>query len=174
RVQIGRIWITRSPQLPKDVRCCGAFFGSPYGGIRSDALACLSWRAYSLNGNRFVTHISLVRVNQIEVSPNRSIGEDESDNTLDKVRARRDAFTKSCPNGRMTWGLTRLALNDQRQQYKDVRRQLAGYHDRYADEITFHPGGYFAPMYNTREEIRQNIREGLRLISDMVGGNYRP
>jgi hypothetical protein len=129
----------------------------------------------SLIGNRFVTHISLVRVNQIEVSPNRSIGDDESaDNTLDKVRARRDAFSKGCPNGRMTWGLTWLALNDQRQQYKDVRRQLAGYHDRYADEITFHPGGYFAPMYNTREEIGQSIREGLRLISDMVGGNYRP
>jgi hypothetical protein len=129
----------------------------------------------SLIGNRFVTHISLVRVNQIEISPNRSIREDESaDNTLDKVRARRDAFAKGCPNGRMTWGLTWLALHDQRQQYKDVRRQLAGYHDRYADEITFHPGGYFAPMYNTREEIRQNIREGLRLISDMVGGNYRP
>jgi hypothetical protein len=74
----------------------------------------------------------------------------------------------------MTWGLTWLALNDQRQQYKDVRRQLAQYHDQCGDEITFHPGGYFAPMYNTREEIRRNIHEGLRLISNMVGRSYRP
>jgi hypothetical protein len=102
-----------------------------------------------LIGSRFVTHVSLVRVNQIEVRRDRSIGEDESaDNTEDKVRARRDAFARGCPNGRMTWGLTWLALNDQRQQYRDVRRLLAGYHDRFGDEITFNPGGYFAPMYN--------------------------
>src|SRR5215831_11906553 len=124
-----------------------------------------------LLGSRFVTHVSLVRVNQIEVRRDRSIGEDESsDNTSDKVRARRDAFARGCPNGCMTWGLTWLALNDQRQQYKDVRRLLAEYHDRYGDEITFNPGGYFAPMYNTREQIRRDIHESLKLISDMVGG----
>jgi len=128
-----------------------------------------------LLGNRFVTHISLVRVNQVEVSPDRSIGEDESrDNTVDEVRARRDAFTRGCPAGRMTWGLTWLALTDQRQQYQDVRRLLANYHDRYGDEITFHPGGYFAPMYNPREQVRRNIDQGLKLISEMVGGGYRP
>src|SRR5579864_3752338 len=129
----------------------------------------------SLTGNRFITHISVVRVNQIEVTPDRSIGEDESaDNTVGKVRARREAFAKGCPDGRITWGLTWLALTDQRQQYRDVRRLLAHYHDRYGDEITFHPGGYFAPMYNTRENIRRNIHEGLKLISDMVGDRYRP
>ena len=128
-----------------------------------------------LIGSRFVTHVSLVRVNQIEVRRDRSIGEDESaDNTEDKVRARRDAFARGCPNGRMTWGLTWLALNDQRQQYRDVRRLLAGYHDRFGDEITFNPGGYFAPMYNTRDQIRRDIRDSLKLISDMVGGGYRP
>ena len=122
-----------------------------------------------------MTHISLVRVNQIEVSPNRSIGEDESaDNTIDKIRARRDAFARGCPHGRMTWGLTWLALNDQRQQYKDVRRLLTLYHDQHGDEITFNPGGYFAPMYNTRESIRQTINEALKLISNMVGSGYRP
>jgi len=129
----------------------------------------------SLLGNRFLSHVSLVRVNQIEVSPDRSIGEDESaDNTVEKVRARRDAFSKGCPDGRMTWGLTWLALTDPRQQYKEVRRLLAQYHDRHSDEITFNPGGYFAPMYNTRENIRRNIHEALKLLSDMVGGGYRP
>ncbi len=128
-----------------------------------------------LIGKRFVTHVSLVRVNQIEVRRDRSIGEDETaDNTAEKVRARRDAFARGCPHGRMTWGLTWLALNDQRRQYRDVRRLLAAYHDRYGDEITFNPGGYFAPMYNTREEIRRDIHDALQLVSNMVGGGYRP
>jgi hypothetical protein len=116
-----------------------------------------------------------VRVNQVEVSLDNSIGEDESaDNTPEKVRARRDAFTRGCPDGRMTWGLTWLALTDQREQYKDVRHILAGYHERYGDEVTFHPGGYFSPMYESRENIRRNIRSALALISEMVGDNYRP
>ena len=53
----------------------------------------------------------------------------------------------------MTWAISWLALNDDRQEYKEARRLLASYHDRYGDEITFIPGGYFAPMYNTRAEI---------------------
>jgi hypothetical protein len=129
----------------------------------------------ALLGNRFVTHVSVVRVNQIEVTRDRSIGQDEvSDNTPEKVRARRDAFTRGCPDGRMTWGLTWLALNDQRKQYQDVRRLLAEFHDKFGDEITFHPGGYFAPMYNTREATRRDIHDGLKLVSELVGGGYRP
>src|SRR5215469_6372955 len=47
---------------------------------------------------RFLTHLSVVRVNQIEVTPTRSIGEDEvADNRLELIRARRDAFARGCP-----------------------------------------------------------------------------
>src|ERR1700756_1259193 len=54
---------------------------------------------------RFVTHVSVVRVNQIEVTPSRSIGEDEApDNSPDKIRSRREAFARGSPEGRMTWG----------------------------------------------------------------------
>ncbi len=124
---------------------------------------------------RFLTHVSVVRVNQIEVTPTRSIGQDEApDNSVEHVRARRDAFASGCPGGRMTWAISWLALYDQRQQYKDVRRLLAGYHDRYGDEVTFIPGGYFAPMYATRDENRKTIHEALREVSKMVGGGYRP
>ena len=56
----------------------------------------------------------------------------------------------------MTWAISWLALNDTRQEYKDARRLLASYHERYGDEITFIPGGYFAPMYDTREHIRDD------------------
>ncbi|MGH9586780.1 MAG: DUF3863 domain-containing protein [Acidobacteriaceae bacterium] len=136
----------------------------------------LAWSVTSpaLRG-RFVTHVSVVRVNQIEVSRNRSIGEDESpDNSPAHIRSRREAFARGCPDGRMTWAVSWLALNDTRQEYKDARRLLASYHHRYGDEITFIPGGYFAPMYNTREENRITIHKALQLVSNMVGGGYRP
>src|SRR5580704_14418665 len=111
---------------------------------------------------RFLTHVSVVRVNQIEVTPDRSIGEDEAaDNRPYRIRSRREAFARGCPNGRMTWAISWLALNDSRKEYQEARRLLASYHDRYGDEITFIPGGYFAPMYNTREQTRQTIHKAL-------------
>ena len=81
---------------------------------------------------------------------------------------------RGCPNGRMTWAISWLALNDTRQEYKEARRLLASYHDQYGDEITFIPGGYFAPMYNTREKTATTIHKALQLVSDMVGNQYRP
>ncbi|MGO9336980.1 MAG: DUF3863 domain-containing protein [Terracidiphilus sp.] len=124
---------------------------------------------------RFVTHVSIVRVNQIEVTPDRSIGEDEAaDNRPARIRSRRDAFARGCPDGRMTWAISWLALNDTRQEYKDARRLLVSYHERFGDEITFIPGGYFAPMFDTREHNRETIHKALRLISEMVGNMYRP
>jgi hypothetical protein len=51
---------------------------------------------------------------------------------------------------------------------------LASFHDKYGDEITFIPGGYFAPMYDTREHIRKTIDTALVEVSKMVGGGYRP
>ncbi|MGA8044043.1 MAG: DUF3863 domain-containing protein [Terracidiphilus sp.] len=124
---------------------------------------------------RFLTHVSVVRVNQIEVTPTRSIGQDESaDNRPDAIRARREAFARGCPDGKMTWAISWLALHDTRKEYQEARKLLASYHDRYGDEITFIPGGYFAPMYDTRENIRQTIHTALGMVSDMVGGGYRP
>ena len=138
--------------------------------LASNALAAPS----PLRG-RFLTHVSIVRVNQIEVTPTRNIGEDESpDNSVDHIRSRREAFARGCPGGKMTWAISWLALNDTRQQYKDARRLLASYHDQFGDEITFIPGGYFAPMYNTREQTRQTIHQALNRISAMVGNGYRP
>ncbi len=125
---------------------------------------------------RFITHISVVRVNQIEVSPNRSIGQDEAPlNSPDHIRSRREAFARGCPDGRMTWAISWLALSDHAPRIPGgARRLLASYHDRYGDEVTFIPGGYFAPMYNTREQIRVTIHQALRQITQMVGSGYRP
>ena len=123
---------------------------------------------------RFLTHISVVRVNQIEVTPDRSIGSDEAaDNDPSRIRSRREAFARGCPGARMTWAISWLALNDSRKEFQEARHLLASYHD-HGDEITFIPGGYFAPMYDTREHIRETIHKALGLVSGMVGGGYRP
>ncbi len=125
----------------------------------------------------------VVRVNQIEVTPTRNLGEDEAaDNRPELIRSRRDAFARGCPGGKMTWAISWLALNDTRQEYKDARRLLASYHDKYGDEITFIPGGYFAPMFDTREHNRaddsaRRCRAGLsngrrRLSAAMPRGRF--
>ena len=133
-----------------------------------------AYEATPLQG-RFITHVSVVRVNQIEVTPTRSIGEDEvPDNSPAKIRSRREAFARGCPGGKMTWAISWLALNDNRQEYKDARQLLASYHDKYGDEITFIPGGYFAPMFDTRENNRVTIHKALQMVSAMVGNGYRP
>jgi hypothetical protein len=157
------------------------FVGRGVGAAASVAVAGAAgnvpaWAAGTpMMRGRFLTHVSVVRVNQIEVTQNRSIGEDEAvDNRPERIRSRRDAFASGCPDGRMTWAISWLALKDGRKEYQEARRLLASYHDRYGDEITFIPGGYFAPMYNTREQTRQTIHAALGMISGMVGGGYRP
>jgi hypothetical protein len=161
---------SRRKFLNRAARTAGALtLASPAGGT-------LAWGAApaTMRG-RFITHISVVRVNQIEVARNRSIGQDEAPaNSPQHIRSRRDAFARGCPAGRMTWAISWLALNDDRQEYKEARRLLASYHDRYGDEITFIPGGYFAPMYNTRDEIQKTIHSALQMVSKMVGNGYRP
>jgi len=168
---IGRRW-TRRDFVTSSAACAG-WLATGTRALRSQAQN--SGTDHSRLAGRFLTHISLVRVNQIEVTPTRNIGEDEAvDNRPEEIRARRDAFARGCPDGRMTWAISWLALHDSRKEYVEARRMLASYHDRYGDEITFIPGGYFAPMYDTREHIRETIHKALGEISIMVGGGYRP
>ncbi|WP_263353693.1 DUF3863 domain-containing protein [Acidicapsa acidisoli] len=124
---------------------------------------------------RFLTHVSIVRVNQIEVTPTKNIGEDEAPlNSPDHIRHRREAFAAGWPGGQMTWAISWLALIDTRPEYREARQLLVSYHHQYGDEITFIPGGYFAPMYATRADNQKTIHDALEMISKMVGNHYRP
>ena len=128
-----------------------------------------------LLGKRILTFVSVIRVNQIEVTRDRNAGEDEgSKHTVEEVRSLRDNFQKAFPGGRMTWAFSWLALQDQRENYQAIRRQVVEYHRQFGDEITFIPGAYFAPMYNSREQVNQDLHDALELVSKMVGGGYRP
>jgi hypothetical protein len=124
---------------------------------------------------RFLTHVSVVRVNQIEVTPTRNLGEDEAPlKSPDHIRHRREAFAAGWPGGKMTWAISWLALIDTRKEYQEARRLLASYNHQYGDEITFIPGRYFAPMFDTRKNNQKTIHDALQMIGKMVGNNYRP
>ncbi|MGZ5498554.1 MAG: DUF3863 domain-containing protein, partial [Candidatus Aminicenantales bacterium] len=111
---------------------------------------------------RFLTFNSVIRVNQIEVRRDRNEGVDEAAiHTPRTVRDLRSAFAAGFPGGRMTWALSWLALQDPRPNYREIRRLVKGFHDEHGDEVTFIPGGYFAPMYNTRAEVNRDLHEAL-------------
>lgn len=129
----------------------------------------------SFLGKRYLTFVTVIRVNQIEVARDRNLGVDEAKlHTVQAVRSLRKNFAKAFPGGRMTWAFSWLALHDQRKNYQAIRKQVVEYHQQYGDEITFIPGAYFAPMYNSREQINKDLHEALQLVSQMVGGGYRP
>jgi hypothetical protein len=128
-----------------------------------------------LMGNRFFTLCSFIRVNQIEVSRDVSLGTDESRaHTPEAARLFRETIEKNMPGARITWAFSWLALKDQRENYVELKKLIVFYHQKYGDEITFLPGGFFANMYNSREQVNKDLHEGLQMVSAMVGGGYRP
>jgi len=129
----------------------------------------------SLMGNRFLTLNTVIRVNQIEVSRDRNVGQDErSLHTPERVIKFRKAIAKGFPGARITWAFSWLALHDTTENYRQIRAIVTGYHDHYGDEITFIPGAYFANAYNSTDQVNKDLHEGLLKISEIVGHGYRP
>jgi hypothetical protein len=128
-----------------------------------------------LLGKRFFTLSTVVRVNQIEVTRDQVEGADESSiHSPREARTFRETIAKAWPGARITWAFSWQALNDARPNYRDLRQLVVSYQKEYGDEITFLPGGYFANMYNSREQVNRDLHDGLRLVSELVGGGYRP
>jgi hypothetical protein len=128
-----------------------------------------------LIGNRFLTFNAIIRVNQIEVARDRNLGHDERKlHTPEKVKQFRQAIEEGWKGAKITWALSWLALHDETEQYKEIRKLLIEYHHKYGDEITFIPGAYFANAYNTREQINKDLTDGISKVTDIVGNGYRP
>jgi hypothetical protein len=129
----------------------------------------------SLIGNRFLTFNTVVRVRQIEVTRAEAHGPDESSvHTPAEARTFREAIEKAWPGARITWAFSWLALHDERDSYRELRDLIVSYQKKHGDEITFIPGAYFSNMYNTREQVNRDLHEGLKRVSEIVGGGYRP
>ncbi len=128
-----------------------------------------------LLGNRYFTLATVVRVNQIETSREGAHGADESAiHTPVEARLFRETVEQAWPGARITWAFSWQALKDQRPNYAEIKKLVVAYHHQYGDEITFIPGGYFANMYNSREQVNLDLHEGLKMVSEMVGNGYRP
>jgi len=137
--------------------------------------SCSRVNTIPLQGNRFLTLCIAIRTTPWEVSRDvKIIDEDESDiHTLKSVKSMSDAFRKHCPEARLTWGYTLNALEDQRSNYAEIREFTAECHHKYGDEIAYWPA-YFPVMYLPRTRINREMSEANHLISEMVGGGYRP
>ncbi|HTQ10775.1 MAG TPA: DUF3863 domain-containing protein [Fimbriimonadaceae bacterium] len=131
--------------------------------------------AKPLDGRRVLTFNSIIRVNQIEVTRTRNEGVDEYDrHTPENINALRSAFAEGWPGAPMTWALSWLALHDERPNYVAARQLMREFHDKYGDDVTFIPGAYFANMYNTREQVNEDIHDGLAKVGEIMGGGFRP
>lgn len=134
-----------------------------------------SARLETLKNARIVTITSVIRVNQIECARNLNVGHDEAAlHTPEAMKQFRDAVSAGMPGARITWAFSWLALHDMRPNYVKLRKMAVEYHRTLGDEITFIPGGYFAPMYSSREQVNRDIHEALEIIGQMVGDGYRP
>lgn len=128
-----------------------------------------------LEGNRFFTLATVVRVRQIEVTRDTAHGPDESGvHTPAEARVFRETIAEVWPEARITWAFSWLALQEQSPDYLELKKLVVSYHKQYGDEVTFIPGAYFANMYNTREQVNRDLHDGLQMVSDMVGDGYRP
>jgi hypothetical protein len=135
----------------------------------------LNKAALKLIGNRFLTFNTVVRVRQIEVTRDTAHGPDESSvHTAAEARTFREAIANAWSGARITWAFSWRALHDERESYRELRGLVASYHQKFGDEITFIPGAYFANMYNTREQVNRDLHVGLKRVSEIVGGGYRP
>lgn len=150
--------------------------------IYSALLICTAYCSWAnpvkdipLMGNRFLTFNTVIRVNQIEVTRNKNVGEDERTlHTPDRVKKFRDAIEAGFPGARITWAFSWLALHDTSANYLQIRELVVGYHYKYGDEVTFIPGAYFSNAYNSIDQVNRDLHDGLAKVSEIVGRNYRP
>ena len=126
-------------------------------------------------GGRFLTLNTVVRVNQIEVTRDRNEGSDETANhTPAAAEAFRAAIAEGWPGAQITWSFSWLALHSDAPNYRDIRALVKRYAAEFGDDVTFIPGAYFANMYNTREQVNQDLHDGLNAVSRFMGDGFRP
>ena len=145
---------------------CSFVAGQPVAGERMPP---------SVMGNRFLTINTVVRVNQIEVTRDSNAGEDESAiHTLDNARLFREAIAAGWPEARITWAFSWRALFSEADNYVQIRAYAKQCHERYGDDVTFIPGGYFANAYNDRAQVNRDLHDGLARVSAFMGKGFRP
>lgn len=123
---------------------------------------------------RFLTINTVIRKYQIETTRTDHLMADETDiHDADRVQRFSECIRRGCTDAKITWALSWQALHDQSSRYREIRDALRRQHQKYGDVITFIPGGYFANVYNTREQIDRDIAEAMTELARIYDG-YRP
>lgn len=55
----------------------------------------------------------------------------------EEARVFREKIAKHGPGARITWAFSCLALHDERENYRKLRKQVVEYHREFGDGITF-------------------------------------
>lgn len=116
---------------------------------------------------RRLTINTVVRRHQIEATRTRHLWEDEAErHSAELVHTFSAAVRDAVPDARITWGLSWCALTDGSPRYRDVRRAVAEVAASHGDDVTFVPGGFFANLYGSREEVARDIEDAVELLGE--------
>jgi hypothetical protein len=119
---------------------------------------------------RRLTLNTVIRRHQIEATRARSLWEDESElHSAELVHRFSDAVRQAIPDAHITWALSWGALTDDSPRYRDIRRALREVVANHQDDVTFVPGGFFANLYGTREEVARDIEDALTVVEREIG-----
>jgi thioredoxin-related protein len=124
----------------------------------------------------YLNFMTAVRVHAWENTRARSHGTymEQNQHTSAIALKMRKSLADAFPGARMTWAWSWQALINKDSNYVELRKLMAQFVKEYGDEITFWPGVYFEDKFNTTEQARKDLHEGLELVSQMVGNGYRP
>lgn len=125
---------------------------------------------------RYLTFMVGVRANVWEMTRPRFHGTwmERHMHSPENALKMRKSLAESFPGARMTWAWSWHALSDQEPNYVELRKLMSQFHKEYGDEITLWQGIYFGDRFNTVEQSKKDLHEGLQLVSKMIGDGYRP
>ena len=125
---------------------------------------------------RYINFLTAVRIQSWENTRARGHGQnmERHKHTPEIALRMRKSIADAFPGARITWGWSWQALNDMEPNYVELRKLMRQFVKEYGDEMTFWPGVYFEDKFNTLEQSKKDLHEGLELVSRMVGDGYRP
>jgi hypothetical protein len=123
---------------------------------------------------RRLTINTVVRHHQIEATRTNWLWEDERElHSAAVVERFSKAVRDAIPGAQITWAISWGALHDDSERYREVRRALKRACADHGDDVVFVPGGYFANLYGTRDEVARDIADAGKRIADEFGSNPR-
>jgi len=118
---------------------------------------------------RYLTLNFLVRRWQIEKTRFDHSGEDETKYcTRENIKWISDIVRENFPHGNITWALSWEALMNPNSYWRCIREIILQLCEKYRDDITFNPAGGFPNIYNTKQQVNEDIDEAFEVIKKLT------